>query len=69
MNLFSDATVLSFLRDICVIMAFYLTIEHGLKLLRRNVRREQRVPQHVSQRISQHEVQREARTNVRPRRH
>lgn len=48
MNLFSDATVLSFFRDICVIMAFYLFIEHGLKLLRRNARREQRVTQRVT---------------------
>ena len=39
MNLFSDATLMSFLRDICVIMAFYLAIEHGLKILRRNATR------------------------------
>lgn len=56
MNLFSDATVLSFLRDICVIMAFYLFIEHGLKLLRRNARREQRVPQRVPQRVTRPSV-------------
>lgn len=52
MDFFFDATTLTFLRDACIIAAFYLTIEHGLKSLRRNVARV-RVSPRVSPRDSQ----------------